>query len=61
MGRLPTSFTEEDVAGLVKKFGAIRDLFIIREKGSKKSKGIVFPLSLCISSVCDTGNDPIHT
>ena len=46
MGRLPTSFTEEDVAGLVKKFGAIRDLFIIREKGSKKKQRYSFSFKL---------------
>ena len=28
------------MAGLVKKFGAIQNLFIIREKGTTKSKGI---------------------
>ena len=39
MGRLPLHFTEEDVAGLVRIFGTIRNLFIIREKGTTRSKG----------------------
>ena len=44
MGRLPLHFTEEDVAGLVRRFGTI---LIIREKGTTRSEG----LNWCISSV----------
>ena len=36
MGRLPLHFTEEDVAGLVRRFEIY---LLIREKGTTRSKG----------------------